>query len=68
MAMNSLQGLVACLEHGSGAIEVPEPTRGEALGCITRMLDFVAAHPGAIAKPAREMNDAPGLVPGIGAA
>ena len=69
MAMNSLQGLVDCLENGSGAIEVDEPTRAEALGCIDRMLDFVAANPSAIAKPAKEeMNDAPGLVPGIGAA
>jgi len=68
MAMNSLQGLVDCLENGSGAIEVDEPTRAEALGCIDRMLDFVAANPAAIARPAKEMNDAPGLVPGIGAA
>jgi quinolinate synthase len=68
MAMNSLQGLVDCLENGSGAIEVDESTRGDALGCIQRMLDFVAANPAAIAKPAKQMNDAPGLVPGIGAA
>jgi quinolinate synthase len=68
MAMNSLQGLIDCLENGSNAIEVAEPTRADALGCIERMLDFVAAHPAAIAKPARQMNDAPGLVPGIGAA
>ena len=68
MAMNSLQGLVECLENGSGAIEVDEPIRGEALGCIQRMLDFVAANPAAITKPAKTMNDAPGLVPGIGAA
>jgi quinolinate synthase len=68
MAMNSLQGLVDCLESGSGAIEVAEPTRGAALGCIQRMLDFVAANPAAIARPAKQMNDAPGLVPGIGAA
>ena len=67
MAMNSLQGLVDCLESGSGAIEVAEPTRAEALGCIERMLDFVAANPAAIAKPAKN-NAAPGLVPGIGAA
>ena len=68
MAMNSLQGLVDCLENGTGAIEVAEPTRAEALGCIQRMLDFVAANPAAIAKPSKQMNDAPGLVPGIGAA
>jgi quinolinate synthase len=68
MAMNSLQGLVDCLENGTGAIEVAEPVRAEALGCIERMLDFVAANPASIAKPAKQMNDAPGLVPGIGAA
>ncbi len=68
MAMNSLQGLVDCLESGSGEIHVDETVRVEALGCIERMLDFVAANPAAIAKPAKLMNDAPGLVPGIGAA
>ena len=68
MAMNSLQGLVDCLENGTGVIEVAEPVRGEALGCIQRMLDFVAANPAAIATPAKQLNDAPGLVPGIGAA
>jgi quinolinate synthase len=70
MAMNSLQGLVECLEQGSGAIEVPEPVRGEALGCIQRMLDFVAANPAAIARPAQDKRNDPaaGLVPGIGAA
>jgi quinolinate synthase len=67
MAMNSLQGLIDCLENGTGAIEVDEPVRGEALGCIQRMLDFVAANPAAITKPAKD-NTAPGLVPGIGAA
>jgi len=71
MAMNSLQGLVDCLEQGSGAIEVDEPVRGEALGCIQRMLDFVAANPAAIARPAQDKKTDPaaaGLVPGIGAA
>ena len=68
MAMNSLQGLIDCLEKGTGAIEVDEPVRVEALGCIQRMLDFVATNPAAIALPAKQMNDAPGLVPGIGAA
>ncbi|MBL8289835.1 MAG: quinolinate synthase NadA [Rubrivivax sp.] len=51
MAMNALQGVVSCLEHGSGEILVPEPVRGQALGCIERMLDFVKAHPAAIAQP-----------------
>jgi quinolinate synthase len=62
MAMNALQGVVECLQAGSGEITVPEPTRGQALGCIERMLDFVARHPAAIAKPAQ------GFVPNIGAA
>ena len=68
MAMNSLQGLIDCLENGTGAVEVDEPVRVEALGCIQRMLDFVAANPAAITKPAKDNNPAPGLVPGIGAA
>jgi len=46
---------------------VDEPIRAQALGCIQRMLDFVAANPAAITKPAKD-NTAPGLVPGIGAA
>jgi quinolinate synthase len=40
MAMNALQGVVDCLEQGSGEIRVPEPVRTQALGCIERMLDF----------------------------
>jgi quinolinate synthase len=51
MAMNALQGVLACLEHGKGEITVPEPVRSQALGCIERMLDFVARHPTAIAQP-----------------
>jgi quinolinate synthase len=59
MAMNGLQGLVDCLEHGVGEIHVDEPTRTQALGCIERMLDFTA----------RLNAPAPaGLVPNIGAA
>ncbi len=60
MAMNALQGIVDCLEHGHGEIHVPEPTRTQALGCIERMLDFTAAHPAVL--------KAPGLVRHIGAA
>jgi quinolinate synthase len=45
MAMNALQGVVGCLERGSGEITVPEPVRSQALGCIERMLDFVRTHP-----------------------
>jgi quinolinate synthase len=60
MAMNALQGLVDCLENGSGEVQVDEPVRSQALGCIDRMLDFVARHPGA--------TQTPGLVRNIGAA
>ena len=60
MAMNALQGVVQCLEQGSGEIQVDEPVRSQALGCIDRMLDFVASHPGA--------TQTPGLVKHIGAA
>jgi len=50
MAMNALQGVVACLEQGTGEIHVDEPVRSQALGCIDRMLDFVKAHPSATSK------------------
>ena len=60
MAMNALQGVIDCLEKGTGAIELDEPVRARAQGCIQRMLDFVAAHPAAVRQPA--------LVPHIGAA
>jgi quinolinate synthase len=60
MAMNALQGVVGCLESGSGEIHIDEPVRRRALGCIERMLDFVQAHPASIARP--------GFVPHIGAA
>jgi quinolinate synthase len=62
MAMNALQGVLDCLEHGSGEIHVPEPVRSQALGCIERMLDFVKANPGSIAQPRS------GFVPNIGSA
>jgi quinolinate synthase len=62
MAMNALQGVLACLEQGSGEVLVPEPTRAKALGCIERMLAFVAQNPGSIAQPRA------GFVRGIGAA
>jgi len=62
MAMNGLEGVLAALQHGTGEIHVPEPTRAQALGCIERMLDYVATHPDAIAKPQQ------GFVPNIGAA
>jgi len=60
MAMNALQGVVRCLEQGTGEVVVEEPVRGQALGCIDRMLDFVARNPAATQKP--------GLVKNIGAA
>lgn len=62
MAMNGLRGVLACLQNGDGEVHVPEPTRAEALGCIERMLDFVVAHPGSLAKPVQ------GFVPNVGAA
>ena len=63
MAMNSLQGLIDCLEQGSGEVFVDETTRIKARGCIERMLDFVATHP--VQATPRPPS---GLVPGIGAA
>jgi quinolinate synthase len=51
MAMNATQGLIEALETGRGEIDVPEPTRARALGCIDRMLAYVAAHPAAVARP-----------------
>ena len=62
MAMNALQGVLDCLEKGTGEITVPEDIRVKAHGCIDRMLDFVAKNPAAIAQPAQ------GFVPNIGAA
>jgi quinolinate synthase len=62
MAMNAVQGVIDCLERGSGEIRVPEPTRAQALGCIDRMLAFVAANPSSIAQPRR------GFVPNLGSA
>jgi quinolinate synthase len=54
--------VVACLETGSGEIHVAEPVRSQALGCIDRMLDFVARNPGSISQPRS------GFVPKLGAA
>jgi quinolinate synthase len=65
MAMNAVQGVVNCLERGTGEILVPEPTRTQALGCIERMLDFVKKNPGAIAQP---QPGRAGFVRNIGAA
>ncbi|MDN3919963.1 quinolinate synthase NadA [Roseateles violae] len=62
MAMNGLQGVIDCLEKGSGEIRVEEPIRAQALACIERMLDFTAA-----LKAGKKPGQA-GFVPGIGAA
>jgi len=62
MAMNALQGVVACLETGHGEVLVPEPVRSQALGCIERMLEFVKTHPGSLAQPRS------GFVPNVGVA
>ena len=62
MAMNALQGVLACLEQGSGEIQVPQAVRSQALGCIDRMLDFVARNPAGVTA-----RTASGLVPNIGA-
>ena len=61
MAMNSLLGLITCLEQGGGEIFVGEPTRTRALVCIERMLDFVAKNPSGVAPSTQ------GFVPSIGA-
>ena len=63
MAMNGLQGVIDCLEQGSGEIGVDEATRQKAQTCITRMLDFTAQ-----LKARQTSSPASGLVPGIGAA
>jgi quinolinate synthase len=62
MAMNGLQGILACLENASGEIFIKEPTRIKALGCIERMLDFTTSHPELLAKAQH------GFVKNIGAA
>ncbi len=62
MAMNALQGVLSCLESGSGEVLVPEPVRSQALGCIERMLDFVKKNPASITQPQA------GFVKHIGAA
>jgi quinolinate synthase len=63
MAMNATQGLIDCLQTGRGEVLVPEPTRSQALGCIERMLAFVAANPASIAQP-----QAGGFVRNLGSA
>jgi quinolinate synthase len=70
MAMNALQGVVDCLEHGIGEIRVEEPVREKALGCIDKMLAFVKQNPTSI-QPAGGgplHPSTPGLVRHLGAA
>ena len=62
MAMNAVQGVIDCLERGTGEVSVPEPTRVRALGCIERMLAFVAANPDSLVAPRH------GFVPHLGSA
>jgi quinolinate synthase len=62
MAMNGLQGVIECLKHGAGEIQVDPVIARDAVRCIDRMLAFVAAHPSAIAPKVQ------GMVRGIGAA
>ena len=65
MAMNGLQGVLDCLERGTGEIHVDEPIRGQAKGCIDRMLDFVARNPSALQLPPQAAG---GFVKNIGSA
>jgi quinolinate synthase len=51
MAMNALQGVLACLETGQGEITLPEAVRVRARVCIDRMLDYVRRHPASLARP-----------------
>ncbi len=62
MAMNSLGGIIAALETGSGEVVLPEPVRRRALLPIERMLAFVETHPGSVAASYR------GHVPHLGSA
>ena len=63
MAMNGLQGILACLDSGAGEITVPEGVRMKAQSCIERMLSFTA---GTATTPSP--TSPAGLVPHIGAA
>jgi quinolinate synthase len=63
MAMNELQNVLESLVSGRPEIQVEGDVSRKALGCIERMLDFVATHPSAMPKPQHR-----GFVPNIGAA
>ncbi|NRF69898.1 quinolinate synthase NadA [Aquincola sp. S2] len=62
MAMNSLQGVLQCLDHGRGEIHLEEDVRAKALGCIERMLEFTAR------AGVTSSAGSAGFVPKIGAA
>jgi quinolinate synthase len=49
MAMNSVTGVIAALETGSGEVVVDETVRERALVSIDRMLDFVTRNPASVA-------------------
>lgn len=66
MAMNALQGVVDCLEKGTGEVFVDAEIGRKAAGCITRMLDFVKARPDALV--VKNGGRLAGMAPGIGAA
>ena len=66
MAMNGLQGVMHCLQHGSGEIQVDATVREKARHCIERMLAFTAAQQSALS--ASGAMAATGFVPNIGAA
>jgi len=61
MAMNSLQGLVHCLENNTGEVILDSALGMKAKTCIDRMLDFVQKHPETLAPKVQ------GFVRGIGA-
>jgi quinolinate synthase len=56
MAMNGLQGLVDCLERGTGAVEIDPALGRTALRCIDRMLGFTAAATAATATAGMAAN------------
>ncbi len=62
MAMNGLQGILACLQNQTGEILIDETIRAKASVCIEKMLNFTAEHPDLLAKAQH------GFVKNIGAA
>ncbi len=68
--MNGLQGLVDCLEHGTGAVDIDPALGRRALRCIDRMLSFTSTSASAAASTAASAaaSQSTGMVAGIGAA